>query len=131
MTREINFKLWSKQEKRMLTEKELRSYSIGAHDGHVLFTDGHNCNENYTKLQYTGYKDKNKNKIYEGDITRQVGHVGIGTITIGEYTDSYSGIDHIGYFIKYNLSQVSLGEFYNDIIIEGNIYENPDLIGRS
>ena len=78
MNREIEFRVWSNQFNRFLSKEE---YALDL-DGKLMFVeikDGFNVALNavpsftYTLQQYTSNKDKNKKKIYEGDILKTQG----------------------------------------------------------
>lgn len=126
MSREIKFRVWDKEEKKMILSKNVT-------DSINIFARG--ClSSNIELMQYTGVKDKNGTEIYEGDIVE---------FNDVEYSDSpsqkftiRSGEDfhrdccylqnineYIDQYIKDN------GEYPDDSIeIVGNIYENPKLI---
>jgi len=71
-------------------------------------------------MQYTGLKDKNDNEIYEGDIFKK----GRARFII-EFRDG--AFEMIGINI---ISVIRLSHSYRDIEIIGNIYENPELLGK-
>ena len=78
-----------------------------------------------TLMQYTGLKDKNGKKIYEGDIVEWVeDYLGEGNILKYKSEVSFGG----GSFI---ISGSPLSEFYKDenspFEVIGNIYKNPEL----
>jgi len=77
-------------------------------------------------MQYTGLKDKNGKKIYEGDIVEWVeDYLGEGNILKYKSEVSFGG----GSFI---ISGSPLSEFYKDenspFEVIGNIYKNPELL---
>lgn len=76
--------------------------------------------------QYTGLKDKNDKKIYEGDIVQISGHPFQGSIDIdGNYEVGYN-----------ELMELCCGGWYLHRMrhwaeVIGNIYENPELLEES
>lgn len=95
-----------------------------------------------TIMQYTGLKDKNGKLIFEGDIVKNGGYKGNGSIGIVEFgahgADSsggeYGEVECYGWYIrtadyKENDYPWKNGEFPSENIeIIGNIYKNPELI---
>ncbi len=119
--REINFRAWVKEEKRMVG---VTSLSIPTHN--LVFTEnGDEAPKSYLGdqvevMQYTGVKDKNRKEIYDGDI-----------MNLSQWSPSV-------YMIAFDRGAFYLakkdGEEVGDIKyaeggeVIGNIYENPDLL---
>lgn len=71
-------------------------------------------------MQFTGLYDKNGKEIYEGDVCS--GHSdGIGVI---EWEDLSGGYD----YVFPNEDIVGIWEVIKDIVVIGNIHENPELL---
>lgn len=74
-------------------------------------------------MQYTGLKDKNGKRIYEGDI------IIIPQTLVRDYKKFVIAY-HIDGFSLVRCSNYASLEFYASISeIAGNIYENPELVG--
>ncbi len=95
--------------------------------------------------QYTGLKDKNGTKIYEGDIMSKVHINELGKIIQYYYVVIWSSSD-VGFVCKqYILDENEDGEYWrlkNDLFdslimvktynhVIGNIFENPELINKT
>ena len=113
--REIKFRCWDKEFKRM------KVTGMGIKGG---ILDG----ENVEIMQFTGLRDRDGREIYEGDIIED--HNGIGVIEFDKwacFSVVYkSPIDLIGrakWFHDYSLT----GE-RESIEVIGNIYETPELL---
>ena len=125
--RELKFRAWDAVDKRYYYWSIEACFAVGASAG---------CMEKYTFEQYTGLKDKNGKKIYEGDIVNAVG------IGIAQVIDSPSGEWMLYY--KREPDEIKNGfacvvprnkpnglwktniTSYIDVI--GNIHENPELL---
>lgn len=135
--REIKFRAWDKDSKRMSKPfglAEIHStHGESIHAGHLYF----DRESDFIPLQFTGLKDKNGVEIYEGDIVR-----------IFEY--KFSPYNFIVEFCEVNhcwwlsgipkredgtslesFSFSNLNGFHYESAIIGNIYENPDLLKGS
>jgi uncharacterized phage protein (TIGR01671 family) len=101
MNREIKFRAWDKENKKM-------KYNI---TGIEL-------------MQYTGLRDKNGKEIYEGDIVKITGSK---EIDIGKVIYEYNGfiVDVMNMDRFYG--RVHLLEKFTEVI--GNIYEDSELLG--
>jgi len=85
--------------------------------------------EGYEIMQYTGLKDKNGREIYEGDIVKGI-----------YYDNLYKTENEVICQVRWDKSGYwtfsgtinFLGGYLSDlrnIIVIGNIYENPELLG--
>ena len=81
-----------------------------------------------TVCQFTGLKDCNKNRIFEGDIVKvRDPYSGCWSINGGEviFSTEYVG----GWVITSNGEDgLNIGTRTNDVDIIGNIYDNPELL---
>lgn len=84
-----------------------------------------------TICQYTGLTDKNKKKIFEGDVVKDSAGV-CGVVKFGLYTAGFSIPDtNQGFYIEFpeeSLYRKELGYWENKVIVIGNIYDNPELL---
>lgn len=146
MGREIKFRAWNTQKKRMSYQDGTGSQPlIFRIDGALTLVDKYNnseyqykCEHNlfitdeeggnyhtedFLLMQYTGLKDKNGKEIYEGDIVKirdyyaEVGVVEYNPPRFNIFDNDDSTTDFDN--IKWK---------YFEVI--GNIYENPDLLSK-
>lgn len=133
MSREISFKVvWN-------NKVSQNYFSIGQffdRDVELQFLDGETLpfddidwdTDKVKYLQYTGIKDIEGNKIFEGDIVEQNIHEDFAEFAMkGKVTfvDTYFAIIGLG-----NASQIFYlaNGFYKDVKIIGNIHDNPELL---
>ncbi|EUJ29622.1 YopX family protein [Listeria cornellensis] len=124
MSREIEFRAWDVVEKRWLSIDEfvLRSDGIvllvsqceSAFDSSVILSK----DSDIKLMRYTGLRDKNGNKIFEGDIGWDDHTECWGVVVFDEGKFLY---------VWENVSE-DLWERTGDIEIIGNIHDNPELL---
>ena len=116
MSREIKFRAWIKPTKKM----NEGNFALGA-NGCIYFDDLDFLGPKMFELmQYTGLLDKNKKKIYEGDIGTDINDEKYEV----RFADGCFEIIHDGNVIE------PLSEVATDMEIIGNIYENPTLLNE-
>lgn len=134
MGREIKFRAWDKETKRMFDVQLLQFFGKENNldacwtngvdfDGETTLEKGPNLNnlKNLILLQYTGLNDQFNTEIYEGDVVRHDFMVYEGHGSVGE--DSTIDI------IK-NLTELPFGSSSIGCEVIGNIYENPELLQK-
>lgn len=133
MSREIKFRAWLKEEKKMVivetidfSEKSIqypeKNEIIDAYLLRTTFL------EDIELMQYTDFKDKNSKEIYEGDILRysfpydrRLRH--ISPVSYLDTQASFGIVDCYGNNIP--LYDISVNNYFEVI---GNIYENEELL---
>lgn len=86
----------------------------------------------YKIMQYTGLKDKNGKEIYEGDIVQWNGwKLGAKSVDGSEFPLYINPIiwDSKESAFRIEESIFSIG-IYSNILVIGNIYENPELLNE-
>jgi uncharacterized phage protein (TIGR01671 family) len=124
--REIKFRAWNKQDKKMCDVKLLNYYryeiAIEWGDNSWVVSMGH---KDIILMQYTGLKDKNGKEIYEGDIIKFV------------FDNKYKGYIFWhstglwGVKWNYEFYNYRLFALNNDYEKIGNIYENKELLNAN
>lgn len=127
--REIKFRAWNKEKKKMLSYGELFNIDCSGEYPFLALVAGHYENAlnplSVKIMQFTGLQDKNSVDIYEGDI-----------ITYDymfqekkEVCEVKWNIDKNGFFAENEESQWWIErELKNQFEVIGNIYENSELM---
>ena len=103
----------------------------------MIRVHGENCARNYmvdpaTVGQYTGLKDRNGVRIFEGDVIKT--HSGIvGLIAFGNHYDDEFGFCSNGWFFAGRDEvgddcTLSLTDEWSSHMVIGNIHDNPELL---
>lgn len=140
MNREIKFRAWCshtgmvnimENSSIVLEYNKISGWNIVAnksgYSGEYLLGDSQSETSDFRLMQYTGLKDKNEKDIYEGDILANQNIVGEDNIYVCEYVSKEaiyvfcSPID--GETLEGNADA-------EDMVIIGNIYENPELLNK-
>ncbi|TCU78883.1 putative phage protein (TIGR01671 family) [Bradyrhizobium sp. R2.2-H] len=126
MQREIKFRAWDKNIKRMSVPFRLDDPAmVGRGEDFV------NHSHNWDIMQFTGLKDKNGKEIYEGDILEYARDNNLGGMirevraiefkpNLGYRLGGAQFDDNPGGYVG--------GLWNENILVIGNIYENPELL---
>jgi uncharacterized phage protein (TIGR01671 family) len=139
--REIKFRAWDKEEKRMVEESEVMLWGNGAwgayREGNEEWTsEGVASPEPYTDndmvlMQYTGLQDKKGNEVWEGDLLSlwdgsrilEVRWGRVGWVLFGDL------FKRLGFLDGDECSEYHTKNYLRECEVIGNIYENPELAG--
>ena len=118
--REIKFRIWDKENKKMFYKGVSPDRIYMGLDGKLYNgLNGQDFSDNFILMQYTGLKDKNGKEVYEGDIVR-----------IKSCGDEY--IDVVRFYIDGDCQSCfrtgMLGWHRDEIEVIGNIFENSELL---
>lgn len=138
--REIKFRAYDIERKKLIYQEdtngtnEYKDYHFKLSRTNVLLSRLHEKYNIYVGcsahiMQFTGLKDVNGKDIYEGDIVEYFGFYEHDTAKI-VFTDGCFALDNI----RYTFATETFFDFFahetNALIIIGNIYENPELLGE-
>lgn len=139
MKRKIKFRVWDKEQKRMLSHKLIDAFDK---DGVVLWGDMFSGKDKTVELmQYTGLKDYNNVKIYEGDIVTVNGNTYSARINKNYTITFIDGAfcvtakklgDSLNNSITIRDLMFQAENANNKLIIKviGNVYETPELLNN-
>lgn len=149
--REIKFRAFHKEQKRMFPVLSFDEYEIIEADSDIIETgedaigrcrinsyDADKC----ILMQFAGLKDKNGKEIYEGDMIRghlvydwdknDIGIVKQGIFKADSSGDEYTPVSCLGFYYEIvkskNPNSYNGGFPGNDIEVLGNIHENQELL---
>ena len=118
--REIKFRVWDEQFKRMSKKPEQIRLNIANGNVHGSRSGGNV--ETWRLMQYTGLKDKKGNDIYEDDICTVAG-MGLAIVDICPYNGTqFKTLD------GYDVPVIDCVAEDDDFEIVGNIHQNPELL---
>lgn len=120
MKREIKFRAWDKEHKKMFWVRELGwdisgQWNVHRSDIDWKYKNGDLSHTEYELLQYTGLKDKNGKEIYEGDILESPNRG--RRIIVWEDSEA-----------AFIIEGTYPNRMAREGIIIGNIYENSELL---
>lgn len=144
--REIKFRCWHPNKRQLvyLDWKEIADHGdcqmkmSSHHFAYQVWLNfllpAHNINGKYQEdpyidlngiewMQYTGFKDKNGNEIYEGDILDH-------DTAVGDFLGAVTWHDKDGYYFIEGNSDNKLGIYGKHSEVVGNLYENPELLTK-
>lgn len=130
--REIKYKAWLKKEYYSVLNPKNKVYNVEDLDFNTQRAYLSECGwfdfEDIELMQYTGLKDKNGMRIFEGDIVKcRVYSLSNETFEIDDIGKVVYDDDCCAYFINFNEGCIHLTSAWNLKVI-GNIYENPELL---
>ena len=148
MIRDIKFRAWIKEQKQMVEVIELNFHQATIASIYDDYASGEQewdleDFKNVELMQYVGLKDKNGTEIYEGDIVMIMNKEDIYSVNYGEFgvpnvdLEVYQDLA-VGFFIKpehdlknvipFSLTIPLNTSYSKDVMVIGNIYENPELL---
>lgn len=131
MTRQIKFRCWDKEKKKMSAGFDIHGLYTSPDDTWIDVTDDSGLEvENPLQqelMQFTGLLDKNGKECFEGDIVKRYEHDDICEVVYRDYWGAFvfkgkTEIPSVGHSYMHSGHTVFPWE------IIGNIYEHPELL---
>jgi uncharacterized phage protein (TIGR01671 family) len=128
-------RVWDKQKNKM--QSEYKDFYISCSDGDLFIEDIYDSSGNidsvpeyrFIKMQCTGFKDKEGNLIWEGDILIDPAEGGEDfKVVFDEDNREWTGVDIQNSDYKESLCELMFAFEDGPYLITGNIYENPELL---
>lgn len=139
MSREIKFRAWFELENKMVPHEDL-TMTYDNDEGFTFAFDQSTRTDddeakgtlNFIPLQYTGLKDKNGVEIYEGDVLDVEEHMSTTVYQNGCSTGGASWTNKFKSVVEFSPSGLQRASYDGRRgVVIGNIYENPELLGKA
>lgn len=125
--REIKFRVWCGERLRFVN-------TLGWVDGELDFVHSPKYNgpieDEVVLMQYTGLKDKNGREIYENDVVQRILMAPSSRLINEDFIGQVRFLEG-AWLIDNGRDAIPLWSEADELIVLGNIYENPELLGDS
>jgi uncharacterized phage protein (TIGR01671 family) len=131
--REIRFRAWGSFGQLSTSTNPQPRMVYDWQDSDLIEYVGLNGGDFYNVMQFTGLRDKNGRRIYEGDIYRWLSWNKTERIGVVEYEIGFGGDGETwsGFGFPSDITRLDDDdEPWRDVEVIGNIYENPELLEK-